>query len=260
MFYSIGRAIASLDGTNLLEEFQDVADRIQRSLLDVKIPVIERLEVGIRAAPARLVGGDYVDIIPRPDRRALFAIGDVSGKSLPSALRAMSLKYMIRGLVSVLDEDLASIVQRTNEVVCADVEPDAFVTLIVGTPSHDHRSLRFANAGHDPPIVYRTATGEIEEADIGGIAVGIDPAARYHEQTLDIATGDVVAFYTDGFTEARNPAGEQFTLAQVKLGLRDFHDLPAQAIADAMFEQIERHVQGTLNDDATILVLRVLDY
>jgi|HubBroStandDraft_1064217.scaffolds.fasta_scaffold151665_2 sigma-B regulation protein RsbU (phosphoserine phosphatase) len=259
LFNSIGRAIVSLTGRDLLLEFEGVADRIQRSLLDVAIPPLRGIEVGVRAAPARLVGGDYVDVIERPGHHPLFAIGDVSGKSLPAALRAMMLKYLTRGLASVLDDDLTTIVTRANEIVCSDIEPDAFVTFCVATLSDDNRVLRLANAGHDPPLIHRSRSREIEQLDVGALAMGIESNVRYSEQTAALGLNDLVVFYTDGFTEAKNPDGDQFTLAQVKDGLAEYADLPAQQLADALFEQIEAFSAGTLNDDATILIIRVLD-
>ena len=248
MFYSIGRAIAGLDGPNLLKEFEDVADRIQRSLLTIDVPRVDGIEIGMRAAPARLVGGDYVDVVARPGKTPIFAIGDVSGKSLPAALRAMALKYLVRGLISVLDGDIASIVAHANEVVCADIEPDSFVTFCMAELGNDLRSLRVANAGHDPALILRAATRGIEQMDVGALAMGIEPRVTYREQCASLQAGDTVAFYTDGFTEARNPEGEQFTLAHVKDGLLEYQDLPAQELADALFDRIEAYAAGTLND------------
>jgi sigma-B regulation protein RsbU (phosphoserine phosphatase) len=259
MFYSIGRAIASIDSRNLLEEFETVADRIQRSLLDVAVPRLPGIDIGVRAAPARLVGGDYVDVILRGTKMPLFAIGDVSGKSLPAALRAMALKYMVRGLASVLDDDVAAIVSRANEVICADIDPDSFVTLTIAALSEDGAVMRLANAGHDPALIRRASTRTIDTLDIGSIVMGVRDDVVYREQTARLGHGDLVVFYTDGFTEARNPAGEQFTLAHVKDGLLEYGDLPAQQMADALFERIEAHVWGALTDDATILIIRRLE-
>lgn len=260
MFYSIGRAIASLDGRNLVQEFEDVADRIQHSLLAITVPAVPGVDIGVRAAPARIVGGDYVDVVAHPGWPTLFAIGDASGKSLPAALRAMTLKYLVRGLASVLGDDLASIVTRANEIICEDAEPESFVTFVVAMVVEGNRTLKLANAGHDPPLIYRAATGSIETPESGGLVLGIEPAARYVEQRVALAPGDIVAFYTDGFTDARDPDGQQFTLARVRDGLLDLHGLSAQGIADSLFGRIEVYAAGTpLADDATLLVLRIVE-
>jgi phosphoserine phosphatase RsbU/P len=259
LFSSFGRTLGSADGRDLLHEFESVADRIQRSLLDIKLPPWPGLEVGYRAAPARIVGGDYVDVIARTDAPPLFAIGDVSGKSLPAALRAMTLKYLIRGLVSVLDADLSTIVGRANDVSNVDIEPDTFVTFCLATLTNGLRTLRIANAGHDPPLILRRGSREVEQMEPGGLAMGVETGMVYREQTAAVGSGDVIALYTDGFTEARSPSGEQFTLAHVKDGLLEFRDLPAQQLADALFETIETYAAGTLNDDATILVARIAE-
>lgn len=258
MFYQIGRAIASLDGRNLVQEFEDVADRIQQSLLTLTLPVVPGIEIGVRAAPARIVGGDYVDVIVRLGRSTLYAIGDASGKSLPAALRAMALKYLVRGLASVVEDDLASIVTHANEVVCADTEAESFVTFVIATLADGNRMLNLANAGHDPPLIYRAATHSIDQVECAGLVLGVELNARYFEQRISVGPGDVVAFYTDGFTDARNPDGEQFTLERVHDGLVDLHEMSAQALADALFERIEAYAAGTpLADDATLLVLKI---
>ncbi len=259
MFSSFGRALGSADGRDLLHEFESVADRIQRSLLDIKLPLWTGIDVGYRAAPARIVGGDYVDVIARSAAPPLFAIGDVSGKSLPAALRAMTLKYLTRGLASVLDADLTAIVGRANDVIYVDIEPDTFVTFCLATLADDLRTLRVANAGHDPPLIHRPGSREVEQMEPGGLAMGVETGIVYREQSAAVGRGDVIALYTDGFTEARNPAGEQFTLAHVKEGLLEFGDLPAQQLADALFERIETYSAGTLNDDATILIARIVE-
>jgi sigma-B regulation protein RsbU (phosphoserine phosphatase) len=258
MHFSIQRVVESIVGIrDDAFDVREAAERIQRSLLTVKIPVIEGVEIGVRASPARMVGGDYVELIARRDGSLIFAIGDASGKSLAAALKSMMLKYLIRGLTSVLGRDLAEIVRRANEVVCDDIEPDAFITFAIGTFDDGNRLLRIANAGHDPPLIVRAAGGAIEQLPEGRIVLGIDPEAAYAEQTAPLADGDTVVLYTDGFTEAQNPAGEQYTLARLKEMLRAHRELPPQALADALFDHVEAYSAGTLRDDATILIFRV---
>src|SRR5579875_2859943 len=224
--FSFRRIFSSLGVPDLVSEFAGVAEQIQRALLDVGIPSLPGLDVGIRAAPARLVGGDYLDIITRPGRAPLFAIGDVSGKSLPAAMRAVMLKYLVRGLTVALTDDLALI-------------------------------LRQANAGHDPPLAYRASQGKIEHLPPSGLVLGVERGTRYRVQTTMLEPEDAIVFYTDGFTDARSPGGEQFTLARIEEGLMEMRALTAQAMAEALFERVEAHAAGTLADDASIMVVRV---
>ena len=255
--FSFGRLTGSHGDPSLIAEFATVADQIQRALLAVHIPPLHDLDVGARAAPARLVGGDYIDVIARAGQAPLFAIGDVSGKSLPAAMRAVMLKYLIRGLAATLSDDLTGILRHANEMICAEIEDDAFVTFLIATFERENRLLRVANAGHDPPLIYRSALGTIEQMRESGLVLGIDPSTHYREQTIALEPDDAVILYTDGFTDARDPGGEQFTLARIKEGLMSDRLLPAQAMADALFERVEEYAAGTLYDDASIVVIRV---
>jgi sigma-B regulation protein RsbU (phosphoserine phosphatase) len=257
MFYSLGRAIAALEGRDLVEEVDQIAARINASLVPGSPSSIEGLEVGLRVAPARVVGGDYLDVVTSPEALPLFAIGDASGKSLPAALKAVILKYIVRSLAGMLAHDLPQLLRRANDIVCVDIEPDAYISVVLSTVSRDRRSLFLANAGHVPPLIHRLATGEIDQPLPAGIVLGVAPDYRFFQQTVSLAKGDTVVFYTDGFTDARNPQGEQFTLAHVKDGLKRHHALASQPLADTLVQEVEAYSAGTLRDDASILVVRV---
>jgi len=255
--HSIGRAIAALDGRGVGDDFTSVAEEIQRSLLDINISNERGIETGVRAAPGRLAGGDYVDAVVRPGAPTIFAIGDVSGKSLPSALKALSLKFAIRALLTVDPHALPRALEVVNVVMGQVVRPDEYISALLCRIPESLDRLQFASAGHDPPIVYRARTGTIDELQTGGLVLGVEPGSTYRMLEAPLAAGDIVALYTDGFTEARNSAGEQFTLAQLKAGLLDLRSREPQELADALFERIEEHTAGTFRDDASIVILRI---
>jgi sigma-B regulation protein RsbU (phosphoserine phosphatase) len=257
MFYSLGRAIAALEGRDLIEEVDQVAARIHAALVPGVPPPVLGLDVGLRTAPARIVGGDYLDVVLHFGATPVFGIGDASGKSLPAALKAVILKYIVRSLAGLLHDDLPRVLERANDIICDDIEPDAYISAALATISEDRRLLRLANAGHDPPLIHRAESGDIEQPPPAGLVLGILRGYEFSEQALALRPGDTVVFYTDGFTEARNPEGEQFTLAHVKEGLRQYHALDAQPLADALVQQVETYSAGTLRDDASILVIRI---
>jgi sigma-B regulation protein RsbU (phosphoserine phosphatase) len=255
--FSANRVESSHGRPELLGEFAAVADQIQRALLAIDLPHLPGIEIGARAAPARLVGGDYLDVIVREGRSPLFAIGDVSGKSLPAAMRAVMLKYLVRGLTYAQTDDLTRVLRHTNAAMCEETAEDGFVTFLIATLEHENRQLRIANAGHDPPLIYRAAQGTIEQMRESGLVLGVEPENAYVEQTTALEPEDAVILYTDGFTDARDPGGEQFTLARIKEGLMSQRMLPAQAMADALFERVEAYAAGALYDDASIMVIRI---
>ena len=254
--FSIGRAIAAFD-SDMSGEFAAVAGDIQRSLLDVRVPPVPGVEIGVRAAPGRLVGGDYLDVIPRRGMAPLFGIGEVSGRSLPSALKSLGFKYAVRGIVAAGSENLAHVLDLANLVVGELLENDEYVSALLFTLPPTLDRLVLANAGHDPPLVHRARTGLVEETPTGGLVLGVQDDTRQNEQEIALEPGDTAVFYTDGFTDARNAAGEPFQLAAVKAGLLELVSRDAQALADALFAQIDAFTIGTYRDDASLLVVRL---
>ncbi len=233
------------------------AERIQQALLQVTIPQIRGLEIGVHAEPARLVGGDYIDLFVRGEDALVFGLGDASGKSLAAALNAMMLRYLVRGLVRALgSRALTSIVKHANSVVAEDLSEGAFITFLLGAVDPHSGSLRIVNAGHEPPLILRADSDSVETMDVHEIVLGIDASTKYAEQERTLDAGDIAMCYTDGLTEASNETGEQFTIERLKDALLKKRALPAAELAKAMFETVKEHAGQPLRDDATILVLR----
>jgi sigma-B regulation protein RsbU (phosphoserine phosphatase) len=256
---SIRRAIAALTtGNDAQRHFDLAADRISRALLDVAIPKLPGLEIGFRAEPSRLVGGDYLDLLPTGAGAMLFGLGDASGKSLAAALNALMIRYLVRGLITALGTDeLALIVQHANTVVTADVDADSFVTFLLGELDPVRGRVRLVNAGHEPALLLRSDAAAVEVTQAHGIVLGVVPAVTYVEQTLSVSAGDTIVLYTDGLTEATNKRGELFTIERLCEEIVRRRADSAPDLANAVFEQVRAYANGELRDDSTILVLRL---
>ncbi len=263
MHRSIRRAVAEIAGgagDDSQRHIDLAAERIQHALLDVSIPAVRGLEIGVHAEPARLVGGDYIDLIVRSDGSLVFGLGDASGKSLAAALNAMMLRYLVRGLISALGSDaLASIVKHANAVVAQDLSDDAFITFLLGAIDPQSGALRVVNAGHEPPMVLREGSDVVEMMEVHEIVLGIDAATEYVQQETQLGVGDIALLYTDGLTEATNSRGELFTMERLAQTLLAQRTKNAQELADAVFESVKDHSGQALRDDATVLVLRRRD-
>ncbi len=258
MWTSVFRAVGALTGGDTADrDFDLAAERIQSALLKVKLPAIPGLDLGVHAEPARLVGGDYIDVFPLGNQCLLFGLGDASGKSLAAALNALMLRYCVRGLVQALTiERLESILAHTNAVVAEDLrESDHFITLLLGTVDAASGKLRVANAGHEPPLILRAGAPDVEIMTTHSIVLGVDPTVTYitEESTLDF--GDRVVLYTDGLTEASNERGELFTLERLQENFIAHRDLTAQELADALFQTVKSYAGHTMRDDATLFVV-----
>ncbi len=256
---SIRRAIAALTfGDDAQRHFDLAANRISRALLDVTIPAVTGIDIGIRAEPSRLVGGDYLDLLPNGGSGVLFGLGDASGKSLAAALNALMLRYLVRGLVTALGTDgLDVIVGHANTVVTQDVDADSFVTFLLGVVDPVRCEMRLVNAGHEPALVLRRDAPAVDVTQAHGVVLGVLPGAEYAQETIAVSTGDTIVLYTDGLTEATNKRGELFTIDRLCETIVSHRKKHAQELAAAVFETVRDYAQGELRDDSTILVLRL---
>ncbi|MBV8148707.1 MAG: serine/threonine-protein phosphatase [Candidatus Eremiobacteraeota bacterium] len=238
-------------------EYDIAAERIQQALLTVKVPAIAGLELGVRAEPARLVGGDYIDIFCR-DGCLLFGLGDASGKSLGAAVNALMLRYLLRGLTAALGHgQIEAIVRHTNSVVSEDLhETDYFITLIMGTLDPRSGHLRLVNAGHEPAMVLREGAADVQVMTRHGIVLGVDRQTNFPLEETTLGIGDRAVFYTDGLTEATNTRGELFTAECLRENVVAHRDLSPQALADELFETVKAYSDGQIRDDATVFVVR----
>ncbi len=261
MQQSIRGAISTFtSGDDSQRHFDLAAHRIQRSLLDLSVPSMPGLELGVHAEPARLVGGDYIDIHSSEDHLLVFGLGDASGKSLAAALNALMLRYLVRGLVRALGcNDLARIVSHTNAIVAEDLGDDgSFITFLLGAIDTSTGSLRVVNAGHEPPILLRAGSTAVETMTMHDIVLGVHTETHYVEETARLGPGDVAIFYTDGLTEATNERGELYTVERLREIASANRNLSAQGIADRLFEAVKAFSVDQMRDDATIFTVRRL--
>jgi phosphoserine phosphatase RsbU/P len=260
MWTSVSSTIAALTSSAEAEshrQYDIAAERIQQALLTVKVPEVTGLELGLRAEPARLVGGDYIDVFSR-EGCLLFGLGDASGKSLGAAMNALMLRYLLRGLTAVLGHgQIEAIVGHTNSVISEDLyETDYFITLLLGTLDPASGRLRLVNAGHEPAMILREGAGKVEVMTRHGIVLGVNRQSTYPLEETMLGIGDRAVFYTDGLTEATNTHGELFTAQCLRENIVAHRDLSPQALADELFETVKAYSDGQMRDDATILVVR----
>ncbi|MEW6320123.1 MAG: PP2C family protein-serine/threonine phosphatase [Acidobacteriota bacterium] len=236
----------------------EVAREIQQAMLPAGTWNGPGVEAFGLTRPANTVGGDFYDILPRPDGRLIVALGDVAGKASPAALLMALLLAMLRTLV---DEGLegAALVERLNVQVSRHAPPSRFITLFVADFRPDTGHMVFVNAGQTPPML-RRHDGRIERLSTGGIALGMFPGATYEAGEVDLAPGDALVMYSDGITEAEDPAGLAFDEGGLERTLALHHGTfgtaSASAIGQAIFDAVEHHRRDSrLSDDLTVLVL-----
>ena len=258
-------AVIALENTRLFREALEkqkmedellIAKEIQKGLLPADLPNLPGYAISAVNISSRQVGGDYYDVIPLGRTRWVFAIGDVSGKGTPASLLMASLQASIRALVP-LGLSLAELTGRVNDLMTQNTTQGRFITFFWGILDPETGSFTFVNAGHNPPILCR-GEGEIERLDAGGLILGVMPTMRPYDQgTVTLRPGDTVCLYTDGVSEAMNPAGTEFGEDRIGAILRNSWTTPLDALRRSIVDAVTGWSGAAgQNDDITLVLLR----
>jgi sigma-B regulation protein RsbU (phosphoserine phosphatase) len=261
------RAMISLENARLfqealemerIEEELNIARDIQQRLLPGSFPILENMEVLGINIPSRQVGGDFFDCIRLDEDRIALTIADVSGKGVPAALLMSNLQAGLHSLIDT-DADIATIIAKLNNLIHAHTNYDKFITLFHTEVDLKNRKLTYVNAGHNPPLLYKS-DGSHRALTTGGLLLGMMPNVVYQTETIDLENGDVLLAYTDGVSEAKNDDDEEFEEWRVKKVVENNLRSDARTIIDNLIEEIKVFTNDNLqkSDDVTLLVLRIL--
>jgi sigma-B regulation protein RsbU (phosphoserine phosphatase) len=239
------------------EQDREIAEAkaIQEKLLPREIPQMPGYEIASAWQSARLVGGDYFDILPLAEKTLGLCIADVAGKGMPAALLMSNLQAAVRGLssLSVAPNLLCS---RLNSIVFRNTDSDRFITFFYAQLDGPARRLAYVNAGHNAPVVVRS-DGSHERLREGGAVLGVFASRDYEMGSVQLSQGDRVILFTDGVTEACNLGGEEFGESRLLRLLEDHRTLSADALQAKILAAVAEFSGGRWQDDATLLVLAV---
>ncbi|MEB3307799.1 MAG: PP2C family protein-serine/threonine phosphatase [Cyanobacteriota bacterium] len=260
-------------GHERLDRELSIGAEIQAQLLPDRCPVIEGVDLAACCRPASQVGGDYYDFIPtrpqlqgrrRQQGRWALVIGDVMGKGVPASLLMTLLRGMLRaGVLGGHAPD--RILRDLNRMALQDLaKSHRFVTLFYSDYDPRSRLLRYANAAHNPPLLWRRRAGRVERLDAPGMVIGLQSEADYRAAKAVLEPGDVLLCYTDGVTDALGFSGERFDEARLTraLGAVCRSADTAQDILEQLFVRLDRFVGSDrrLEDDASLVVLKVREH
>jgi sigma-B regulation protein RsbU (phosphoserine phosphatase) len=231
------------------------ARAIQQGFLPQEIPQIPGYRIAGAWQPARIVGGDYYDVLPFDDDSVGLCIADVAGKGMPAAMLMSNFQASVRGFASSsLSPD--ALCEKLNNLVCRNIAADRFITFVYAHLHGPSRRLSYANAGHNAPIVLHR-DGTHERLDTGGGVLGIFQQQSFEAGSFQLAPGDRIVLYTDGVTEARDGAGIEFGDSRLIEVLRECLDADPQIAQEKIFSTVEQFCGGNWEDDATLIVLSV---
>ncbi len=240
-----------------MERDLEVARKLQQKLLPESMPIIPGYELYSFYIPMDKVGGDFYDYRLRDGILDIF-IADVSGHGLPGAFLATLTKLT---LDNIHDRSSPVRVQTMlNEVITRSVVDSGFVTTFFCSIDTGNNVMRFTNAGHCPPIVYRRRSGEFFELHSAGNPLGWLKDLELEEKEFRLEKGDRVIFYTDGITECR--IGDRIFFGEEKL--RDFIRENAakkpKEFSDLLMDSLRSFRQSdSFDDDITFVVCDVTE-
>jgi sigma-B regulation protein RsbU (phosphoserine phosphatase) len=241
-----------------LEEEVTIAKSIQRGLLPDPIPSSEKLDIAASNISSYQVGGDYYDILETPSGNLLIAIGDVTGKGIPASLLMANLQSMLHVLLPI-DITLGEASARMNDIIYENTPSDKFITFFWGLYDPQQSTFKYVNAGHNPPMMLKSGSDEIEELEEGGLILGAMPTMNpYTESDIELNSEDLIVFFTDGVTEALNTAeteeyGEERLIQCIKKNRKK----SAEEIQDAIVEDVNDFSKNIQYDDITLVVVKV---
>lgn len=237
-----------------LEEELGLARTIQERLLPNPLPFVADLDMAGMNVPSQQVGGDYYDAIRRDDDLYL-AIADVTGKGIPASLLMANLQAMLHVLTPV-SGGLGEVTGRINDIICQNTPSDRFISFFWARYAIGTGQLEYVNAGHNPPVVFRS-DGDVVRLSDGGMLLGALPTfAPYSHGSYRMREGDVVVMYTDGVTEAMNANEEEYGEERLMSAIRAHLDSDAAGIRDAIVGDVRRFTDDTYSDDITMLVVK----
>jgi sigma-B regulation protein RsbU (phosphoserine phosphatase) len=239
------------------EQEHEIAEAraIQEGFLPKEIPQLAGYEIVAAWQSARVVGGDYFDVLPFDGEMCGLCIADVAGKGLPAALLMSNLQAAVRGLASpfLAPEDLCT---RLNALLCRNIASDRFVTLFYAQLDGPARQLRYVSAGHNPPFVLHR-DGSHQRLCEGGIVLGVFANQAFKSGAVQLQSGDRMVLYTDGVTEACNSDDEEFGEERLLQVLQQNLARTAVDIQKNILQAVAEFSRGTWQDDATLLVVAV---
>ncbi|PID80145.1 hypothetical protein CSB20_08070 [bacterium DOLZORAL124_64_63] len=240
-----------------LEEEMAMARKIQSRLLPTRIPHFAGVQIEAVNISSKQVSGDYYDAIEREDGQLALVIADVSGKGVPASILASNIQAALRAQCDTCASP-GLVLERINRQIHASTDPAHFATLFLALFDPDQRTLTYSSAGHNPPVIMRT-DGSLRLLEMGGLPLGAFDFGTYGEETVNLAPGDLVFFYTDGVTETKGRDGdEDFGEERLNSLLREHREHDVTEVFTELQRRL-RDFRGTsgADDDITMIGLKI---
>jgi sigma-B regulation protein RsbU (phosphoserine phosphatase) len=250
-----------------LEQEMFAAREIQQKLLPTGPLRVTGLAVTAFCEPAREVAGDYYDFLPITDSMIGLLIADVAGKGLAAGLYMAQLKVIVQSL-SRLHHEPKEFLSAVNKVVSANLDGKSFITMLYGVIDVERREMTFARAGHCPlihvpanqPAGMRKARMLVPDGLVVGLQIddGTMFDALLQEQTIALAPGDLVVWFTDGISETMNEAFDCFGEQRLCQVVEQYAHLPFDQLRSYILAELRAFAGGAdQHDDMTMILMKI---
>jgi len=234
----------------------DIAMGVQRALLPVDLPQADGWEFFASYDTAQAVGGDYYDAFTIEDgKKVCLAFGDVAGKGVPAALVMSRIATVVTNVMTFIS-DVKEAVQLINQQMCQRMVEGRFVTFVLCVVDLESGQMTIAIAGHMPLMIRKTDGSIIEFGEEAvGVPIGVVDEYPYDVVVRQIEPGETCVIYTDGVSEAMNPAGELYGIERLRELMKDSVGGHADALGKVILGDVRKFANGRAqNDDITIMV------
>lgn len=234
-------------------EEHEFALQLQRAIMPAGVCLMtaDGVDIAVRCRPARpgdLIAGDWYDALQLPSGELLLVVGDIAGHGIEAVAGMVTARNALRGL-AVTGLGPGELICKLNRAACLLIE-GITGTVVCGLYNPASRTLRWARAGHLPPVLIRGGAATFQPMP-EGMLLGVDPGSEYEQLTLELLSGDTLLFYTDGIFERRT--------ASISDALDDFAAaaVPADPDLDRHVGRILANVGSDTGDDACLLAIRI---
>lgn len=235
------------------------AREVQRILLPQQDPFISGFRISGTNLPARMISGDYYDYMDLGDQKLGIAIADVSGKGIPAGLLMAMCRSVLRS-VAKGETSPSTALAAVNRQLFPDIREDMFISMTYGILDATPNTLTLSRAGHEPALLFRRETGQVELLRSPGLALGIDSGAVFERVTRDqeitLRSGDCVLFFTDGIKEALDAQDDEFGIDRLCESFRLAAPLGAEIVLVRIQEELKQFTgEGPQMDDITLVAI-----
>jgi sigma-B regulation protein RsbU (phosphoserine phosphatase) len=238
-----------------IEAQLEIARQVQLELLPGTDPEVDGFDVSAYIFPTEEVSGDYYDWVRIFDDQIAIIVADAVGKGIPAALLMSFLRASLRAAVQVGYAPHVAF-SKVSDLLRESTEDNQFITAIYGILDSTNRTFVFSNAGHNPPLLIRPG-GEYRYVEYGDMPLGMFDEQHYHQHFIRFEDDQVMVVYTDGITEAANPAGEEYGQERLAKRVLEGIELPAKKLIDHIRKGVADFTERKfLDDDGTLFIVK----